>query len=48
MPLFLSHAMPAEVVVRGGTAHLARPRLEPEAWLGRHLDLPDPEVPAGS
>ena len=48
MPLFLSHAMPAEVVVRGGTAHLARPRLEPETWLDRHLDLPDPEVPAGA
>jgi diaminopimelate decarboxylase len=48
MPLFLSHAMPAEVVVRGGTAHLARPRLEPETWLDRHLDLPEPEVPPGS
>jgi len=48
MPLFLSHAMPAEVVVRGGTAHPARPRLEPETWLDRHLDLPDPEVPPGS
>jgi hypothetical protein len=34
------------VVVRGGTAHLARPRLEPETFLDRHLDLP--EVPAGS
>jgi diaminopimelate decarboxylase len=48
MPLFLSHAMPAEVVVRSGTAHLARPRVEPEDWLDRHLDLPDPEAPAGS
>jgi len=48
MPLFLSHAMPAEVVVRGGTAHLARPRLEPETWLDRHLGLPEPEVPPGS
>ena len=46
MPLFLSHAMPAEVVVRGGTAHLARPRLEPETWLGTHLDLPGPGGPA--
>ena len=40
--------MPAEVVVRGGTAHLARPRLEPETWLDRHLDLADPDVPPGS
>jgi diaminopimelate decarboxylase len=48
MPLFLSHAMPAEVVVRGGTAHLARPRIEPDDWLDRHLDLPDPQVPGGS
>jgi diaminopimelate decarboxylase len=39
MPLFLSHAMPAEVVVRGGTAHLARQRIEPETWLEWHEDL---------
>jgi diaminopimelate decarboxylase len=43
MPLFLSHAMPAEVVVRLGTPHLARPRLEPETWLATHLDLPRQE-----
>ena len=48
MPHFLSHAMPAEVVVRGGTSHLARPRLEPETWLGTHLDLPATDVPPGS
>ena len=48
MPLFLSHAMPAEVVVRNGAVHLSRPRLEPERWLDEHLDLPDPEVPSGS
>ena len=41
MPLFLSHPMPAEVVVRGGTPHLARPRIEPEMWLATHLDLAD-------
>lgn len=29
MPFFLSHPTPAEVVVRGGRAHLARARLEP-------------------
>ena len=38
MPLFLSHAMPAEVVLRGGVPALARPRIEPETWLGWHLD----------
>ena len=48
MPHFLSHAMPAEVVVRGGTSHLARPRLEPETWLATHLDLPTSDVPPGS
>ena len=46
--MFLSHAMPAEVVVRGGAAHLARPRLEPETWLDSHLDLPRREVVPGS
>ncbi len=48
MPHFLSHAMPAEVVVRGGVAHLARPRLEPETWLGTHLDLADPAATPAS
>lgn len=33
MPLFLSHPTPAEVVLRGGTAHLARRRIEPAEWL---------------
>ena len=33
MPLFLSHAIPAEVAIRGGRAALIRPRLEPAAWL---------------
>jgi diaminopimelate decarboxylase len=40
MPLFLSHAMPAEVVVRGGDARLGRPRIEPETWLAWHVDHP--------
>ena len=35
MPYFLSHPQPAEVVVSGGEAHLARPRLEPGEWLDR-------------
>jgi diaminopimelate decarboxylase len=33
MPLFLSHPMPAEVVIEGGTMRLARPRIEPEHFL---------------
>lgn len=33
MPLFLSHPMPAEVVLEGGLARLARPRLEPQLFL---------------
>jgi diaminopimelate decarboxylase len=37
MPLFLSHAIPAEVAVRGGRAALIRPRLEPAEWLDRQL-----------
>ena len=35
MPWFLSHPMPPEVVLRGGAAHLVRPRLEPSTWLHR-------------
>jgi diaminopimelate decarboxylase len=37
MPLFLSHPMPAEVVLRGGEARLARPRVDPGVWLGWHV-----------
>jgi diaminopimelate decarboxylase len=37
MPLFLSHPMPAEVVVRDGEAALIRPRQEPGEWLDRQL-----------
>jgi len=33
MPFFLSHALPAEVAVRGGVAWLARPRVDPDTWL---------------
>jgi diaminopimelate decarboxylase len=33
MPLFLSHPTPAEVVVEGGVARLARPRIQPEHFL---------------
>ncbi|HET7028819.1 MAG TPA: alanine racemase [Candidatus Limnocylindrales bacterium] len=37
MPFFLSHPIPAEVVVRDGVAALARPRIEPSDWLDRQL-----------
>lgn len=37
MPLFLSHPIPAEVVVRDGRAALIRPRQEPVDWLDRQL-----------
>ncbi len=40
MPLFLSHPIPAEVVVQGGRAALIRPRQEPAEWLDRQL-LPE-------
>jgi diaminopimelate decarboxylase len=34
MPFFLSHPLPPEIALRGGAAWVARPRVEPEAWLG--------------
>jgi diaminopimelate decarboxylase len=40
MPLFLSHAIPAEIAIHGGAAALIRPRQEPAEWLDRQL-LPD-------
>lgn len=40
MPLFLSHATPAEVAIRGGRVALIRPRMEPETWLDLQR-LPD-------
>jgi diaminopimelate decarboxylase len=33
MPWFLSHPVPAEVVIRGGRSALIRPRIEPSSWL---------------
>ncbi len=38
MPFFLSHPVPAEVVVRGGRAELVRPRLDPATWLDWQRD----------
>ncbi len=40
MPFFLSHAVPAEVALRGGDARLVRPRLSPAELLDRQV-LPD-------
>jgi diaminopimelate decarboxylase len=40
MPFFLSHPTPAEVVLRGGEAFLARPRLDPSELLDRQLVPP--------
>jgi diaminopimelate decarboxylase len=37
MPWFLSHPVPAEVVIRGGCAALIRPRQDPGEWLDRQL-----------
>jgi diaminopimelate decarboxylase len=33
MPFFLSHPLPPEIAIRGGEAWVARPRIDPEAWL---------------
>ncbi len=46
MPLFLSHPIPPEVVARDGAAALARPRLDPVAWLDQQL-VPDLRVSPG-
>lgn len=40
MPYFLSHPIPAEVIVRDGEAALIRPRLDPGEWLERQV-VPD-------
>ena len=34
MPFFLSHPIPPEIAIRGGEAWAARPRIDPETWLG--------------
>ena len=34
MPFFLSHPLPPELVIANGVARVARPRIEPETWLG--------------
>ena len=40
MPLFLSHPMPPEIAVRGGEAWVARPRIDPDTWLGWQVGEP--------
>ena len=47
MPLFLSHPMPPEVAVRAGVAWAARPRIDPDTWLGWQSGEPGTE-PAGA
>jgi diaminopimelate decarboxylase len=42
MPFFLSHALPAEIAVRDGEAWLARPRVDPDTWLGWQVGEPPP------
>ena len=43
MPFFLSHPLPPEVALRGGEAWVARPRVDPDTWLGWQVGEP----PAG-
>ncbi len=40
MPLFLSHPMPPEIAIRGGEAWIARPRIDPDVWLGWQVAEP--------
>jgi diaminopimelate decarboxylase len=34
MPFFLSHPLPPEIAIRDGKAWVARPRVDPDTWLG--------------
>ncbi len=38
MPFFLSHPLPPEIVIRDGEPRLARPRIDPDTWLGWQID----------
>ena len=40
MPFFLSHPIPPEIAIRDGEAWVARPRIEPEAWLDGQVAEP--------
>jgi membrane-associated phospholipid phosphatase len=47
MPFFLSHPLPPEIALSGGEAWVARPRIEPETWLGwRAASRPAVTAPA--
>jgi diaminopimelate decarboxylase len=40
MPFFLSHPLPPEIALRGGTAWVSRRRVEPETWLSWQQEEP--------
>jgi diaminopimelate decarboxylase len=40
MPFFLSHPLPPEIALRGGEAWVARPRVDPDTWLGLQVGEP--------
>jgi diaminopimelate decarboxylase len=42
MPFFLSHPLPPEIALRGGEAWVARPRVDPDTWLGWQVGQPPP------
>jgi diaminopimelate decarboxylase len=46
MPLFLSHPMPPEIAIRAGEAWVARPRIDPDVWLGWQVGEPGGAEPA--
>ncbi len=48
MPFFLSHPLPPEVALRGREAWVARPRIEPDTWLGWQAAEPRSTGPHGS
>jgi diaminopimelate decarboxylase len=49
MPFFGSYPIPPEVVIDGGTAFLARPRIDPAAWLAQFAgDEPVPNEAPGT
>ncbi len=40
MPFFLSHPLPPEIALRGGESWVARPRIDPDTWLGWQVGEP--------
>jgi diaminopimelate decarboxylase len=41
MPFFLSHPLPPEIAIRDGEAWVARPRVDPDTWLGWQVGEPE-------